>query len=58
MRPELIENVASGETREASTDFMTHVQSQYSSENKYELIGVITKDGLGTLTVFDSYKVN
>ncbi|MDO4751313.1 MAG: PEP-CTERM sorting domain-containing protein [Akkermansia sp.] len=58
MRPELIENVASGETREASEDFMTHVQSQYSSANTYELIGVITKDGQGTLTVSQGYNLN
>lgn len=58
MRPEVVKTVVSGETREASADFMTHVQSQYSSANTYELIGVITKDGQGTLTVSQGYNLN
>ena len=57
MRPETIVNVAAGETLEVSAEDITKKQSQYSSKNTYELIGVFTKDGQGTLTVSESYNV-
>lgn len=56
MRPEVIETVSSGETREASSEFMTHVQDPLITNGS--TIGTITKDGQGTLTVSNSYNVS